>query len=247
MNPHLSIVIPMYNEEKKVCACIEQLRSLMDRCGYPAEAVLVNDGSLDATYQEALKACQNDPRFILTGYEKNRGKGGAVRYGMMKASGDRIVYTDCDMAYGIESVIGIAEAAVKEKVDIMIGSRSLKGEDGQNGYTSYTPLRKLASKTYLRIIQFAAGFRHSDSQCGLKCYSREAAHKVFALCEINGFAFDLEALMIAEKAGFSIGEYPARIMVHDEKSSKVHIISDTMKMLCDIRTIRKRIRKLEIE
>ena len=88
------------------------------------------------------------------------------------------------------------------------------------------------------------GFKLSDFQCGCKAFTKEAAKKIFSLCEIDGFAFDLEALMLAEKSGYKIVEIPVKIINHRE--SKVNIVKDTLRMLSDLRKIKKRIRKLDI-
>lgn len=236
----ISVVIPVYNEEKNIESCLETL------CGYMAshfedyEVIIVNDGSTDSTERIFLESAGNYKNLRMISYTPNKGKGGAVRTGMLGTAGDRVVCTDCDLAYGVE-VIG-RMARELDSTDLVIGSRNLTKE----GHKEYTLLRKLASKTYIKLVNFVAGFRHSDSQCGIKAYRGDAARRIFSYCEINSFAFDLEALMIAEKAGYTIGEYPVSIINHSNEGSKVRIIRDTKRMLSDLRRIKKRIRDLDL-
>jgi dolichyl-phosphate beta-glucosyltransferase len=105
-------------------------------------------------------------------------------------------------------------------------------------------MRKLASKTYIKVLCIAGGFKLSDSQCGCKAFRGEAAKKIFSRCEVNGFAFDFEAILWSQRYGCKIVEMPVKIINHRE--SKVHVISDTFKMLRDLRKMKKRIRKAEL-
>jgi dolichyl-phosphate beta-glucosyltransferase len=95
------------------------------------------------------------------------------------------------------------------------------------------------SRTYIRVISLLTGFHHSDSQCGFKCMKREAGHAIFSRCAIDGFAFDLEVLLLAEKAGFTVSELPVRIINHRQSESKVSPIKDTLRMLRDVRRMKK--------
>ena len=100
------------------------------------------------------------------------------------------------------------------------------------------------SKTYIKIICIFGGFKLSDSQCGCKGFTKDAAKKIFSNCEIDGFAFDLEALLLATKMKMKIAEVPVKIINHRE--SKINIVKDTFKMLSDLRKIKKRVKKLDI-
>ena len=95
------------------------------------------------------------------------------------------------------------------------------------------------SRTYIRVISLLTGFHHSDSQCGFKCMKREVGHAIFSRCAIDGFAFDLEVLLLAEKAGFTVSELPVRIINHRQSESKVSPIKDTLRMLRDVRRMKK--------
>lgn len=119
----------------------------------------------------------------------------------------------------------------------MPGSRS----KSPNGYKNYTFLRKAASKAYLKFLNVVGGLKLSDSQTGCKGFSKEAAKKIFGVCETDGFAFDFEALMLAKKFGFSILEIPVEVKNH--RASKIRLLRDSIKMVKDIRKIKKRIKK----
>ena len=127
-----------------------------------------------------------------------------------------------------------------ENADVVIGSRNIDNE----GYSEYTFIRKIMSKTYIKIICIFGGFKLSDSQCGCKGFTKDAAKKIFSNCEIDGFAFDLEALLLATKMKMKIAEVPVKIINHRE--SKINIVKDTFKMLSDLRKIKKRVKKLDI-
>ena len=156
----------------------------------------------------------------------------------MCANGDYVVFTDCDLAYGLDVVkqaAGLFEA--NPDADIVIGSRNLS----KDGYEGYTLLRKLASKAYIRCLAFAAGFKLSDSQCGFKGFRRETAQAIFSECEVNGFAFNFEVLIKAKNMGKKILEMPVKVINHRE--SKVSVLRDSVKMLKDVRQIKKRNKK----
>ena len=168
------------------------------------------------------------------------GKGYAVRQGVLAATGDYILFTDCDNAYGTDAVKRLADTLVETGADIVVGSRNLS----KDGYDGYTFIRKVASKTYLKFINVMAGFKLSDSQCGIKGFRHDAAKKIFKNCEVNRFAFDLEVLMIATKLGYRIAEMPVKIINHRE--STVNLLQDATRMIRDVRKMKKRIRNQDL-
>jgi len=235
MAKQLSLVIPMYNEEKIAADTVKTLDGYL-ASQFPDrdyEIIFVNDGSRDGTDGAVRPLISDTVR--LVGYADNRGKGCAVRTGVLAACGDYVLYTDCDLAYGTEILTAMHRTIVERGDDLLIGSRNLSAD----GYEGYTPLRKLMSRTYIKILSLFTGFRHSDSQCGIKCMKRTAGQEIFRRCAINGFAFDLEVLLLAEKAGYTVSEYPARIINHRESESKVNPVKDTLRMLRDVRRMKK--------
>lgn len=236
----VSVVIPVYNEEKNILSCLEKLHDYMSVNFKEYEIIIVNDGSTDSTEQIFLCNAGNYKNLRMISYTPNKGKGNAVRTGMLGITGEYAVCTDCDLAYGVEAMGEMLKKL--SSYDLVIGSRNLS----KDGHKGYNPIRKLASKTYIRLLNLAAGFHHTDSQCGIKAYRGEAAKRIFSNCKTNGFAFDLEVLMIAEKAGLSIGEHPVSIINHSKDDSKVRIIRDTHKMLSDLKKIKKHVKALDL-
>lgn len=229
----LSLIIPMYNEEKILPDTLKALNGYMQKNFDDYEILFSDDGSTDRS-KEIVEHC-GLPRVRVISYEKNRGKGCAVRQGMLAAKGDVRLFTDCDLAYGTDVIRALYDKFTSSNYDVILGSRNL----GEDGYEGYTFLRRLASKTYIKVLCLLGGFKLSDSQCGFKAFSAEAAEKVFSECETDGFAFDFETIMTAARMGFSIGEISVKIVNHRE--SKVHVFSDSFKMLGDLVSIRRRV------
>lgn len=236
----VSLVIPMYNESSIVNEAVATFSDYMKKTFEDFELIFVDDGSADGCGDVVAKASEEDPRIRLCRYTPNRGKGYAVRTGVLAAKGDLILFTDCDNAYGTDAVGRLADTLIQTQADIVVGSRNLS----KDGYEGYTPIRKLMSKTYIKVIALAAGFKLSDSQCGIKGFRRDIAKKIFSNCEVDRFAFDLEVIMIATKIGAKIAEMPVKIINHRE--STVHIVRDSVKMLRDVRRMKKRIKKQDI-
>lgn len=232
----VSLVIPMYNEESIITATLGTVSEYMRANFTDWEVVFSDDGSTDGCLA-AVEAFPDEHIRAVT-YEKNQGKGAAIRHGVLSAAGDVVIFTDCDLAYGLDVVkqaAGLFEA--NPDADIVIGSRNLS----KDGYEGYTLMRRLASKAYIRCLAFAAGFKLSDSQCGFKGFRREMAQAIFSECEVNGFAFDFEVLIKAKNMGKKILEMPVKVINHRE--SKVSVLRDSVKMLKDVRQIKKRNKK----
>ena len=236
----ISLVIPMYNESSIIADAVKTYSAYMDGRFEDWELIFVDDGSADTCGDVVEAAHAQDERIRLCRYTPNRGKGYAVRTGILAAQGDLILFTDCDNAYGEEAIGRLADALTDSGADIVVGSRNLS----KDGYDGYTLLRKLASKTYIKVIAVAAGFKLTDSQCGIKGFRADVAKKIFSNCEVDRFAFDLEVIMIATKLNADIREMPVKIINHRE--STVHVLRDSVKMLRDVYRMKKRIKKQEI-
>ena len=230
----ISVCIPMYNENRIIGDTARTLSSYMESKFDDYEILFCNDGSTDGC-DETVKSL-NLPRVRVIGYEENRGKGYAVRTAMLAATGDVRMFTDSDLAYGTDVIGRVAETfANRPDADLVIGSRNLD----KNGYEGYTWLRRVASKLYIRVVCAVGGFHISDSQCGCKAFSAEAAEKIFSRCEVNRFAFDFEVLLWAMMYDYHLVEIPVRVINHGD--SKVRMVRDTVRMLRDLRRMKRRI------
>ncbi len=236
----ISLCIPMYNENSIIADTARTLHDYMSATFESYEIIFSNDGSRDGCDKtvEALGL----PNVRVVGYPDNRGKGCAVRTALLAADGDIIMFTDADLAYGTDVIKRVYDAfAEHPEADMVIGSRNLS----KDGYEGYTFLRKVMSKVYIKVLCFVGGFKLSDSQCGCKAFTRETVAEIFPRCEVDGFAFDFEAILWATKLKKTIHEIPVKIINHRE--SKVSVLRDTFKMLGDLRRMKKRIKRIEIE
>ena len=233
----ISLIIPMYNESAIIADAVKTFSSYMEKRFEDWELIFVDDGSADGCGDVVAAASEKDSRIRLCRYTPNRGKGHAVRTGVLAAEGDIILFTDCDNAYGEDAVGNLADAIEESGADIVVGSRNLS----KDGYDGYTFLRKLASKTYIKVIALAAGFKLTDSQCGCKAFRADVAKVLFSKAKVDGFAFDFEIILRAQKARIKIIEMPVKIINHRE--SKIHVVRDTARMLRDLLKIKKDIKK----
>ena len=237
----LSLIIPVYNEEKIIRDTIKSVKTYMQNNFDDYEVLFVNDGSKDKTLQIIREFELSDARIKAVTYEQNKGKGGAVRTGVLEANGDIIFYTDCDLAYGLDVIKQGYDVFEENKdADIIIGSR----RKHKDGYAGYTLFRKIMSSVSYQILKIYGGVKSSDSQSGIKGFRKDEAKKIFGLCEVNGWIFDFEALLIAQKLKYKIFEMPVKIINHRE--SKINPIKDSIKALRDIRKIKKRVKKLKL-
>ncbi len=235
----ISVCIPMYNENRVIAQTATALSEYMAAHFEDYEILFCSDGSTDGCDQ-TVRAL-NLPHVKVIGYEQNRGKGYAVRTALTEADGDVRMFTDADLAYGTDVILQVAQAfEVHPDSDMVIGSRNLN----KDGYQGYTWLRKIASKLYIRVLCVAGGFRLSDSQCGCKAFTGKAVEQIFSRCEVDGFAFDFEAILWAVRLNLKITEIPVHVINHGE--SKVHVVRDTFRMLRDLRRMKKRIKKASV-
>ena len=230
----VSVCIPMYNEAQIIQRTAKALSDYMSLQFKDYEILFCDDGSRDGCGD--LVRALDLPFVRVISYGKNRGKGCAVRTAMLEAEGDVRIFTDADLAYGTDVISRIADTfASNPDADLVIGSRNL----AEDGYEGYTLIRRIASRVNIRVLCLAGGFRLSDSQCGCKAFSGKAADAIFKRCEVDGFAFDFEAILWAVKLGMKIVEIPVKVIHHG--GSKVRVLRDTFRMLRDLRRMKKRI------
>jgi dolichyl-phosphate beta-glucosyltransferase len=213
----LTIVVPAYNEEKRLGATLKRMLAYFDEQGSPFEILVVDDGSTDGTagLVETISTCRKEVQLIS--YKPNHGKGYAVRQGMLAGRGERLLLSDADLATPIEEVEKLA-AKLDVGCDIAIGSRDVQGSELIK-HQSW--LREMGGKTFNKLVQLIAVPGIHDTQCGFKLFTRSAAQSIFSRCTVEHFAFDVEVLYVAIRIfGYRVAETPIR-WAHQEGSSVV--------------------------
>lgn len=218
----ISVIIPCFNEGKKIKKNIEKIKKKLSK---DYEVICVNDGSTDDT-NEILKTIDG---IKVIGYDKNRGKGYAVKYGIQHAKGDLIIFMDADLSTELSAI----EFALKETADIVIGSRTNK----DSFIFGKTFTRNLSSFVSNFIIRLITGIPFKDTQCGFKLFTREAANKLINLQTIDRWAFDVEYLYIAKLNNMKVVEIP--VVWTNDRDSRVNLIKDSMIFLKETLKIRK--------
>ncbi len=207
---------------------------LKDR-GRTYEIVVVDDGSTDGTADQALGAARGDRAIHVLRLAVNRGKGGAVREGMLAAAGDRRLFMDADLSTPPDQ-LDLLWDALDSGADIAIGSRGLPASDLK---VRQTPAREGMGRTFNLLVRCLAVSGIADTQCGFKLFRGGAAEHVFSQSTMNGFAFDVEVLALARRAGLSIAEIP--VAWSHREASKVSPVTDAPRMLADLLRIRRRL------
>ena len=230
----VSLIIPAYNESAIIPDTIRTVTAKLADLTESYEVLIVDDGSTDGM-AELVKACGNS-HVRLERYTPNHGKGRAVRTGMLAAQGKILLCTDADLAYGADVFQTILERFAAGNADLVIGSRRI----GPDGYKSYPPLRLLTSKCFGLLVKLVSGLDY-DTQCGIKGYRREAARTIYSRCAVDGFSFDFEVLMRADKLGLKVEQIPVSVV--NFRESKVNIVRDSYRMFRDLFRIRRTIRR----
>jgi dolichyl-phosphate beta-glucosyltransferase len=228
------VVVPAYNEEERLPRTLARLHEYYSQQGYPYDVVVVSDGSADGTRALVEAFAQTHPEFRLHEYFPNRGKGYAVRTGMLEAKGDLILFCDADLATPQEETEKLL-AHIQQGADVAIGSRPLKESRLEVRQPLY---REMLGRGFNKFVQMLAVPGIDDTQCGFKLFTRKAAQDVFRRCKLDGFSFDVEALIVARDLGYRIDEVPIR-WSHQE-GSKVSLVRDGIKMLRDLVRLRLR-------
>lgn len=229
----VSLVIPAYNEGAIIPDTIRTASAGLAGLAEEYEVLIVDDGSTDSTAQ-LVRSC-GDPHVRLESYTPNRGKGCAVRTGMLAARGELVLCTDADLAYGVDVFAPLLERLRTGQADLVIGSRRLGG----TGYQNYPPLRIAASKCFGLLSRTISGLPY-DTQCGIKGYRRQAAQTIFSRCATDGFSFDFEVLMRADRLGLRVEQLPVSVI--NFRASKVNLVKDSLRMFGDVFRIRRAVR-----
>jgi dolichyl-phosphate beta-glucosyltransferase len=199
-----SIVIPAYNEGKRLGPTLEKVLAYVRQQGWDAEVIVVNDGSRDNTADIVRSFAESNPQVRLVENPGNRGKGYSVRNGMLQARGEVIVFSDADLSSPIEEMPKLLQA-IEQGADIAIGSRWLRAELQTSRQSLH---RQLFGRIFNALNGLILGLRFKDTQCGFKAFTRRAAQMILPLQLIERWGFDPEILFLARKFGFRVDEVP---------------------------------------
>jgi len=225
--PALTVVLPCYNEAERLPGTLRALLAHLSAAPGEVEVLVVDDGSTDATVRVAEAVAAADRRVRVLSYRPNRGKGLAVRTGMLAARGELVVFTDADGSYSPSDLDRIVAALARAPV--AIGSRA--------GEASGPVARRVASRVFNLAIRGAVGLPFGDTQSGLKGFQRAAAQQIFRQARVDGFAFDVEVLWLARQLGLEVTEVGVQAL--ERQGSKVQMVADALAMLGEVWTVRR--------
>jgi dolichyl-phosphate beta-glucosyltransferase len=224
--PALTVILPCYNEAERLPGTLQALLAHLSAAPGEVEVLVVDDGSTDATATVAEAAAAADGRVRVLSYRPNRGKGFAVRTGVLAARGELVVFTDADGSYSPSDLDRIVAALAQAPV--AIGSRPS---------ASGPVARRAASRVFNLAIRGALGLPFGDTQSGLKGFQRAAAQEIFRRARVDGFAFDVEVLWLAHQLGLEVTEVGVQAL--ERQGSKVQMVADALAMLGEVWTVRR--------
>ncbi len=233
--PFVSIIIPSYNEAHRLEASITALDEFLRGADWSREVILVVEKSTDNTLAIARRIAATRPWLDVVGNEVQRGKGYAVKVGMLKARGDVAFFMDADLSTSLGEIDRFIDRfAAAPSVDVLVGNRQhLRSEiTVQQGV-----LRRKMGQTFNAILRLITGIRLQDTQCGFKAFRRAAREAIFPLQRLDGFAFDVETLLLADRLGFAVEDMP--VEWKNSAGSKVRIVRDSFRMLRDAIRVRR--------
>ncbi len=228
--PELSIVIPAYNEQRRLPETLRRVRAYLEARRADAEVIVVDDGSRDATAALVEARRGEFPGLRLVSNGVNRGKGYSVRHGMREAHGRIVLFTDADLSAPIEEADKLL-AAMRDH-EVAIGSRRV---DRSLIEVHQSPLRELAGIVYNFLVRAITGLRFVDTQCGFKAFLREPSRIIFEQQRIERFGFDPEILFLAKRHGLRAVEIPVR-WAHDPQT-RVNMVRDGLRMFGEVLSI----------
>lgn len=240
MKPDVSIVVPAFDEQDRLGASVERmleyLSSLENATGRRAELIIVDDGSRDKTSEVASASAEKFPQFgaKVIRYEENRGKGFAVKTGLLAAAADIALFSDADLSTPIEEMDKLVAPIKKGDFDVTFGSRAID----RSLIGNHQPWRREQGGRVMNlIIKTMSGLKFHDTQCGFKAFNMLKFRPLLDVMTIDRFGFDVEFLFVAQFHGLRLAEIPVRW--NDVAGSKVNVVRDTRRMFSELNQIRK--------
>lgn len=238
--PRVSIVIPAWNEAKRLPAAFKSLKTSMTKLGVPFEVLLVVEPGTDATLPIAQAYAADAPGFFVLSNSRHLGKGHAIRTGVLRARGEFIFYMDADLSVPLEEVASFLRSFAECKaVDVLVGNRA---HAASRIVRRQSFVRRTMGRVYNQILHLLRLASLHDTQCGFKAFRRKAARDIFRLQSLDGFAFDVEVLLLAEGLGYRIADLP--VAWRNSPDSKVHIVRDSLRMFWDTVWLRRRVARV---
>ncbi len=229
LQPYLSVIIPAYNEASRIVPTIKRIAEYFAAKKMAYEILVVDDGSSDNTAQIIQSMADSNENIRLIRLDKNQGKGNAVKKGVMNSWGEMVYFTDADLSTPIEEI----EKFLPEfpKYDIVIGSRAMRGSQVDTVW-----YRRIPGKLFNGVVTSICGLDFADTQCGAKMFRKDPAQEIFPRIKTAGFAFDVEILYVAKILGYKIKEVPIHWVI--SLDSRVHVLTDGIKMVLDVIKVR---------
>ena len=235
MNPFLSIVIPAYNEEKRLPGTLARVVHFLDKQPFTSEILVVENGSKDLTFEIAQQFADGHQNMHILRNEQ-RGKGLAIQYGVKAAVGKYVFLCDADLSMPIEEISKFIPPKLDD-IDIAIASREAPGSVRYNE----PHYRHFTGRVFNTLIRLLVLPRLQDTQCGFKCIRADVARDIFRYQTLTGWAFDVELLYIARYHGYRIAEIP--IHWYFNADSKISVFRDSLRMFLDLLRIRRNARR----
>jgi dolichyl-phosphate beta-glucosyltransferase len=228
----LSLIIPAFNEELRIARSLERILAFCNRQRYEFEVIVVDDGSTDETVKLIRERFEDNPQLRIIEQPTHRGKGAAVKSGMLQGYGDYLIFSDADLSVPIEMLPDFL-SKLQNQHDAAIGSRRALGAKIE---VHQSFLRETMGKAFTLLSNLILGLRHSDVTCGFKGFRREVAQELFSRQRLNNWSFDSEILFLARCKSYRVSEIP--VTWRNDEGTKVRIWKDVAASFLGVLAIR---------
>lgn len=236
MSPELTLVVPAFNEAARLQLTLPQIISYLEGLREPAELIVVDDGSTDETaaIAEAALAKSGSVQARLLRYETNRGKGYAVRFGLLAASAEVAVFSDADLSTPVTETPKVVEPVRSGRCDLAFGSRALD----RSLIGVHQPWRReQGGRLFNLLVRIATALPYWDTQCGFKAFRMSVCRPLIEAAKIDRFGFDVELIYLAHLAGLHLCEIP--VHWNHDPASKISVMRDSFRMIDEVRRVRR--------